>query len=572
MKKYTLHFLLVALAVAAVSCNKTETDQQPEAKMKGMFYTKVISEDPIVEITPGKTKTIGVRALADTLNGSVSDITLTIAFKGDLDAVAAYNSAHGTSYLPCPGSAYEFVTNEVMMPRYGVNSSTAKLRLSSSGLEDGETYVLPVSIDKVMETDNWELSANPYSFVVLKKAYVAPNAGSGTEADPYNLYTVADLLAMSEKLEEEKMIYFRLQADIDMAGVKWMPLNFASPYKLLIDFNGNGHTIDNFSCDFANYPSFFGVLYGNCHDVTFTNPVIESEVGGATGIVGSYCGTGGLPGEAHNVHVVNGRVTSPGGNKNGTGGLFGRITGASITACSADVEIESGEDYVGGIFGYDNGTSHVSDCWTTGKVKAGSKVGGIGGGFIKAGSTMYNCYSLMQVEGSFQVAGILGHANLDQKAANDTNEPGNHVECCIAWNSSVAATATDGAEHYSSGIIVGFTALKNFLVDNFHKADFNFAESAKNAELGYVAYDQPNSGPGSPLMHGSNTYDFAYHGRTAGASATVSSLARSLGWSETIWDLSGEFPVLRKGGSTDENPDVTPGGQLPDFDENEFYN
>ena len=571
MKKYTLHFLLVALAVAAVSCTKNETEQQPEAKMKGMFYTKVISEDPIVEITPGKTKTVGVRALADTLNGSVSDIKLTIAFKGDLDAVAAYNSAHGTAYLPCPGSAYEFVSNEVMMPRYGVSSSTAKLKLSSSGLEDGETYILPVIIDKVVETTNWELSAEPYSYVLLKKAYVAPNAGSGTQADPYNLYTVADLQAMSEKLEEDKVIYFRLQADIDMAGVKWMPLNFASPYKLGIDFDGNGHTIDNFSCDFANYPSFFGVLNGNCHDVTFTHAVIESEVGGATGIVASYCGTTNLPGEAHNVHVQ-GRVTSPGGNKNGTGGLFGRIWGANITACSADVEIESGEDYVGGIFGYDTGTSTISDCWTTGKVKAGSKVGGIGGGFIKAGSAMYNCYSLMEVEGSFQVAGILGHANLDQKAANDTNEPGNHVEGCIAWNTSIAATPTDGGEHYSSGIIVGFTALKNFLVDCFHMAGINFQEGPKNVELGYAAYDQQNAGPNSPLVHGSNTYDFAYHGKTAATNATVSSLAKSLGWSETVWDLSDEFPVLKKGGSADENPDVTPGGQLPDFDENEFYN
>ena len=571
MKKYTLHFLLVALAVAAVSCNKTETEQQPEAKMKGMFYTKVISEDPIVEITPGKTKTIGVRALADTLNGSVSDITLTIAFKGDLDAVAAYNSAHGTSYLPCPGSAYEFVTNEVMMPRYGVNSSTAKLRLSSSGLEDGMTYVLPVIIDKVVETDNWELSADPYSFVVLKKAYVAPNAGSGTKEDPYNLYTTADFLAMSEKLEEGKTVYFRMQADVDMAGVKWMPLNFASPYKLCIDFDGNGHTIDHFSCDFANYPSFFGVLYGNCHDVTFTNAVIESEVGGATGIVGSYCGTTGVPGEAHNVHVQ-GRVTSPSGNKNGTGGLFGRICEANITACSADVVIESEEDYVGGLFGYDSGVSHVSDCWTSGSVKARSKVGGIGGGLIKAGSTVSNCYSTATVEGSFQLGGILGHANLDKTADNTTLEPGNHVECCIAWNGSVSSNNSDDSEHYSSGAIVGFTATKNFLVNNYRKADFILVETPKNTELGYGLTDQQNAGPGSPLVCGSQTYNFAYHGKAAGASATVISLARTLGWSESTWDFSGPLPVIKKRNAGSEDADVTPGGQLPDFDENEFYN
>lgn len=572
MKKTLIYILLCGLSLPFfAACQKSGGGQQPqpEAKMKGMFYTSVATEDEVIEITPGKTKTVGVRALADTENGSVSDITLTISFKGDLDVVDAYNVAHGTTYEACPGSAFEFVTNDVMMPRYGVSSSTAKLKLSASGMEEGKTYILPIIIDKVAETDNWEFAANPYSYVILKQAHVAPSAGSGTKEDPYNLYTVADLKAMGEKLEEGKMIYFRMQADIDMKDESWMPLNFSSPYKLGIDFDGNGHTIDNFSCDFANYPSFFGVLNGNCHDVTFTNAVIESAVGGATGILGSYCGTTGIPGEAHRVHVQ-GRVTSPGGNKNGTGGLFGRICEANITACSVDVEIESGEDYVGGIFGYDTGASTVSDCWSTGKVKAGSKVGGIGGGLIKANSAIYNCYSLMEVEGSFQVAGILGHANLDQKAANDSNEPNNHIEGCIAWNKSVAATPTDGDEHYSSGIIVGFTALKNFLANCFHKADFDFAEAPKNAELGYHAYDQQNSSPSSPLVHGSNTYDFAYHGKTAAATATVTSLAKSLGWSQSVWDFSADIPVLKQKSSGD--PDVNSDGQLPDFDENEFYN
>lgn len=571
MKKNISHILMLALSVLAVSCAKTGTGDKPVAQMKGTYYTSVDTEDEIVEITPGKTKTVGVRAIADIENGSVSDITLTFTFKGDVEVVAAYNEAHGTNYAACPGSAFEFLTNTAMMPRYGVNSTTAKLKLSTSGLEENVVYLLPIVIDGVAETDNWALTAEPYDYILLKRAYVAPNAGSGTKADPYNLYTVADMMAMGEKLEEDKITYFRMQADIDMASVDWMPLNFSSPYKLGIDFDGNGHTIDNFHSTSPNYPSFFGVLYGNCHNVTFTNAVIESSVGGATGIVASYCGTTNIPGEAHNVHVQ-GRVTSPGGNKNGTGGLFGRICGATITACSADVEIESGEDYVGGLFGYDTASSVVSDCWTTGKVKGNSKVGGIGGGFIKAESAMYNCFSTMEVEGNFQVAGILGHANLDQKNANADNDPKNRVESCIAWNTSIAATPTDGGEHYSSGIIVGFTALKNYLVNNYHKAGISFAECPKNTELGYKAYDQENSSPASPLVHGANTYDFAYHGKTAAASATISTLAQTLNWSESVWDLSGDVPVLKKISSGDEESDVNAGAQLPDFEESEFYN
>ncbi len=419
-------------------------------------------------------------------------------------------------------------------------------------------------------TDNWERSSSPYAYVLVKRAYVAPDAGSGTKNDPYNLYTAADMLKMSELLVPGTKVYFRMKADIDMDGIDWVPLNFASPYENLIDFDGNGHTISNFTSTFANYPSFFGVLYGNVHDVTFANAVIESAVGGATGIIASYCGTTNMPGEAHRVHVQ-GRVTSPGGNKNGTGGLFGRIWGANITACSADVEIESGEDYVGGIFGYDTGASTVSDCWTKGHVKAGSKVGGIGGGFIKAESEMYNCFSLMTVEGSFQYAGILGHANLDQKNANTTNTPNNHIEGCIAWNEEIKSRATDGAEHYSSGVIVGFTATQNYLVNCFRKADILFSECPVNAELGYVVTNQGNAGPGAPLVVGTNSYDFAYHGLAAPADATVTSLARSLGWSDTVWDFSTPIPTLKAGtGGGDEN--VNAGGQLPDYPEHDFFN
>ena len=565
MKRITSYLLLLSFALAFTACR--EKEQPTVAQMKGVFYAGAPGLEEVIEIVPGKSKTVDLQAYAD----QVSDIVLNLTLKVDPDGAAAYNGAHGTDYPMCPGSAYEFTTNKVLMPRYGKASTSAKLKLSASGLEEDVVYVVPVNIDEVIGTDNWERSSSPYAYVLVKRAYVAPDAGSGTKNDPYNIYNTADLLKMSELLVPQTKVYFRLKADIDMTGIDWVPLNFASPYENLIDFDGNGHTISNFTSTFANYPSFFGVLYGSCHDVTFTNAVIESAVGGATGIIASYCGTTNMPGEAHRVHVQ-GRVTSPGGNKNGTGGLFGRIWGANITACSADVEIESGEDYVGGIFGYDTGASTVSDCWTKGHVKAGSKVGGIGGGFIKADSEMYNCFSLMTVEGSFQYAGILGHANLDQKNANTTNTPNNHIEGCIAWNDEIKSRATDGAEHYSSGVIVGFTATQNYLAKCFRKADIAFSECPVNAELGYVVTNQGNAGPGAPLVVGTNTYDFAYHGLAAPADATVTSLARSLGWSDSVWDFSTPIPTLKAGTGGGGDETVNAGGQLPDYPEHDFFN
>ena len=307
MKRIASYLLLLSFALAFTACR--EKEQPTVAQMKGVFYAGAPGLEEVIEIVPGKSKTVDLQAYAD----QVSDIVLNLTLKVDPDGAAAYNGAHGTDYPMCPGSAYEFTTNKVLMPRYGKASTSAKLKLSASGLEEDVVYVVPVNIDEVIGTDNWERSSSPYAYVLVKRAYVAPDAGTGTKNDPYNIYNTADLLKMSELLVPGTKIYFRLKADIDMTGIDWVPLNFASPYDNCIDFDGGGHTISNFTSTFANYPSFFGVLYGNVHDVTFANAVIESAVGGATGIIGSYCGTtvsGVLKaGEAHRVHVQ-GRVTS----------------------------------------------------------------------------------------------------------------------------------------------------------------------------------------------------------------------------------------------------------------------
>ena len=592
---------MLALAIAAVSCTEKEnggTGEQPVAKMKGMYYAQVVSDEEVIEVTPGKTKTIGVRAIADTLNGSVSDIKLTLSFKGDAAAVAAYNSAHGTSYEPCPGTSYEFVTNEVMMPRYGVTSTTAKLKLSSAGLEDGVTYVLPVVVDNVVETDNWELSAKPYAYVVFKLAYVAPNAGSGTKEDPFNLYTVDDLLKMRTQLEAKKVIYFRLQNDIDMAGVKgWEPLNWESPYEYGIDFDGNNHTISNFYCDFASYPSFFGVLNGKCHDFTLANAkVVVNDA--RSGILAGYCGlqdaTKGIRGDCERVHIQ-GELDHTASTKYGAGGFFGFMGTGSLKACSADVIINSKLNNVGGLFGYCGKVVEVEDCWTTGVITGAQRVGGIGGGTVgdddpSVPIKIVNCYSTAKVHGSFAIGGIGGFFN---KASTTKGSPkdldlGNVFENCIAWNEEIRANSPykdDGTlgvptagdvSHYSCGAIIGYTALKNSLRGCLRNPSMKYNEVGFfDYSDAFSLYDQNNSSSGAPLVVAEvadASYNYPYHGKAAPAGKTLSQIAKSLGWSASVWDFSGDTPVLKKITSGEDNSDVDAGGQLPDFDENDFYN
>ena len=363
--------------------------------------------------------------------------------------------------------------------------------------------------------------------------------------------------------------------------------------------------VDHFSCEFANYPSFFGVLNGECRNVNFTNAHLVNEGTNACGIIGSYCGTTNLPGVCRNVHVE-GIVESLGGDR-GVGGLFGRVhygkvydssfkgqvtgnggkTGVgglvgwlngTIERCWADAQVVSNANYCGGLVGYENSASDnpvsiIQDCWTSGSVTAPQRVGGIIGGLIKSLTEVRNCYTTSAVEGGFAVGGVAGHCNLDKGSGvlpTDT-EAGFVVENCIVWNEFVHATNTDGDLHYSSGAFTGYTSTKVYMSKNYRRPDLDFQECASNSEN--VLYDMPDVSPGSPLQKtGSGTYSFPYHGKAAAAGSTVSSVAQSLGWSGSVWDFSGPLPVLKKAASGGDDTEANPGGQLPDFPESEFYN
>ena len=569
MKNLFKYILSAAFVLGAVACTEKE-DGPAESKMKGNFHVEVISADEIQEIMPGKNKTLLLSACADVETG-VSDLALKMTLKADLDAVAVYNEINETNYEAMPAGSYEFLSNEVIMPRYGTASSTAKLKISTTGMEDGVTYLLPVTIENISGTDNWGLTEYPQAFIPVKMAYVAPDAGLGTKESPYNLYTVEDIKTMNEKLEDDVKVYFRLKNDIDMEGVEWFPLNSADPYAKLVDFDGGGHTISNFTCNAPAYSSFFGVLYGSVYDLNFENASVTAETKSACGIVGGYCGTTGKPGTCRNVHV-SGTVTSIAG-VNGVGGLFGRLNEGTVEKCSADCAVTSNANYAGGLFGYDAGVSHVSDCYTSGSVDGNQRIGGICGGLIKATSSVIRCYSTSSVTCAYAIGGIAGHCNLDQKSGTpEESNPENVFEKCIAWNSSIKSRnfAEGTNDHYSGGAIIGFTSIKNYLIDCVRKADLDFTDYTDIN----VPYDQENASPSSPLAIAvSGPYNYPYHGKAAAAGATLSSVAKGLGWPADIWDFSGDIPVHKSGasGPIDEKPDVDAGGQLPDFEENELY-
>lgn len=562
MKKIFIITLLCVLSVLATSCNKEEQDTPT---MKGEFYAGMKVSTDVIELFPGGSQSFDIRAYA--YHNAVCDVMVNFTFKTDPSYVDAYNAQKGTNYEPCPGSAFEFTKGEVMMPRYGQSSTTGKVKVVASGLENGKVYMLPIVLEAAKEGQLFDVADTLGAYIIFKQLDLDPSKGLGTADYPFLVYNVDDLKDIDSKLQETSTVYFKLVNDIDMAGVTdWVSLN-ANQCKF--DFDGAGFSISNFT---SGTP-LFDTVAGKIHDLYITNANITMSVNAPAGIVASRLGaSGNNPGVAEHVSV-GGKLSST--QANGAGGLFGVITDATINACSAAIELTCNKYDVGGIFGYDASKSTVTNCWTSGKIVGNNRfTGGIVGQIVSMETSVCNCYSTASVDGHFYFGGISGAANLGAKADNSTNTPGNHIEKCIAWNEYVKTDIADSdvSEHYSAGAIIGYTALKNYQADCYRRSDMVFKDCPGNS--GNILVDQANSSPENPLSLGglSGTYVFPYHGKAAGAGETASDVAKRLGWDETVWDLSGPLPFFKGASGPIEDPDVPSGGQLPDFDENEFYN
>lgn len=268
--------------------------------------------------------------------------------------------------------------------------------------------------------------------------------GAGTESDPYRLSTTRDLLAMKPALVKEHMTYFKLMNDIDMSSIEnWNPLNPDEPYDLGIVFDGGGYSLKNLKSKGKTYSSFFGVLYGKCHNVKFVDAEIVSASNSGAGIIGGYIGTGGKPAivsgvEASGTITCNGKGQSVGGlggnareamienctvnvtvrnpmgdgsNRTASGGIVGKTieSDVKIKNCIVRgvVEITKGinNTYTGGIVGWQSAAgAEITGCEVYATVKsAGERVGGIVGHY--QGGTLSGCKFYGEVKAATQYAG-----------------------------------------------------------------------------------------------------------------------------------------------------------------------
>ena len=122
--------------------------------------------------------------------------------------------------------------------------------------------------------------------------------GSGTEADPYQIGSVDDLILFRDSVNagETKYnaagMYFVLTADIDLAGINWVGIGSATAdHGFMGNFDGNGYRIKNLTitnptvdADGYAYAGFFSVTEGTANaENVIKNLIIENVTISTTG-------------------------------------------------------------------------------------------------------------------------------------------------------------------------------------------------------------------------------------------------------------------------------------------------
>lgn len=226
-------------------------------------------------------------------------------------------------------------------------------------LDNVSSYKPDWALTVTYKTDLWTIDAQNHEF-----------SGSGTESNPYLIEDAQDFAGLQYYSQHKtakymgsssETIYYRLTADIDMAGKRCTCIG--DKYqggRAFINFDGGGHTIKNVIMPYDSQQYEENGIFGRLENSTIKNVTFENYFIGADakmqGLVGLMLST-----TLQNVHVKNGFVAG----KDNLGGLVGSVGSdtssssaeSSIINCSYEGEVHNritsnDVNYFAGLVGY----------------------------------------------------------------------------------------------------------------------------------------------------------------------------------------------------------------------------
>ena len=271
-------------------------------------------------------------------------------------------------------------------------------------------YEWSVDVDMLATGDEIEIRTTATDKLPSYTVYATVKpSGSGTEADPYQVFSAEDMQMMKMNASD----HYKLMNDIDLTG--WIEKNNPtegwnavgnSSAVLMASFDGNCHTISGL---WANTTSDYAGLFARSNGSAIKNLTVkiaegkQLKGGNYVGAIAAY-----NSGNIENCKVI-GDVTATGN----AGGVSGYNSGV-ISECSYNGNVKgTGTGCVGGLVG-ENAGSIVKSCTFNGSVSstgAAAKAGGLCG---KSSGSIENCYSFVPVTASatdteVSAAGLVGH-------------------------------------------------------------------------------------------------------------------------------------------------------------------
>jgi hypothetical protein len=226
------------------------------------------------------------------------------------------------------------------------------------------------------------------------------SGGEGTEAEPYQITKVSDLIILGQNPQHYDK-HFELLADIDLSGNVFDKAVIASD-------------TDNVQPDFQG-TAFSGTLEGNGH--TISDLTITTKTEDFVGLFGLIS-----PGaKVENLKLSNAQIAGRtvygilcGKNDNalisrcytsGDASLCGSNAGAITQSCSV-VTIMQGGVVVGGLCGVNRGT--IEQCCALGQIEAVEVAGGL---CARNYGTIDQCYARVKINAEYVVGGLCGYNN-----------------------------------------------------------------------------------------------------------------------------------------------------------------
>lgn len=600
MKKFISLLLIPVLGLLALSCEK-EPEQQ--ASGKAVLGISVENLPELVELPQNQSVSYTMYVVAEP--GPSDALKVTLA--ADPAMVDEYNMTMGTGYKMLPEEAYEIVASDLMLMRYNKQSVPGTLKLKGAGCEIGETYLLPIVVDKVQGTAEYEAPLENIVYVFFKMGE-AQIEGAGTAASPYIVSDAFTFSKMGNMLKDGETVHVKLSADIDLAGEAWTSVDATGRP---IFFDGDNHAIKNVTAEWGLFSNLEGTVQnltienanlnlsveqggilahtagdGNT-TVTIKNVTVANSTIVNTGYVGALVGRINK-GDVDNVnidctvsgsarvagafgHAISSTInnTTVAGTVTGTdyyvGGLVGLMYDCTVknTSASANVTCESlANSYsrIGGLVGQMTAGGHIEKCHATGTVIGKGYFGGGLVGVAEAAETVdgvetvkaiviKQCYATGNVslirDGNAKDAGAGGLVGRFEKGKLEV------INCY--------ATGAIEVDRYSSGFVGDVNLGELVITNGFCNGDLSKMgpDAAGNHSDGIAVgcLRTPDSitikCSGFVAWNSQPEKKFIYQdlvpsaGNYHGTEGTISAQATALGWDTSVWDLSADVPALK---------------------------